>query len=246
MIGIYKITNKINGHAYIGQSVNIQKRLTKHKHYEQEDSHYPLYRAFQKYGIENFLFEILEECTIDELDNREIYWIQYYDTFKNGYNQTSGGSGPRCCGQKLSINDVEEIEQYLINSNKTQSEIALLFKVSTETVQGINTGRYWARPNKQYPIHDYTKDTQEHKCCLCGVSISNRKATMCPDCAHKQSRKVERPDAITLAQEIVETNFCAVGRKYGVSDNAIRKWCKGYGLSITKKELKNWLKNNNI
>ena len=63
---------------------------------------------------------------------------------------------------------------------------------------------------------------------------------MCPDCAHKQSRKVERPDAITLAQEIVETNFCAVGRKYGVSDNAIRKWCIKYNLPSKKKDISSY------
>ena len=41
-----------------------------------------------------------------------------------------------------------------------------------------------------------------------------------------------------LAQEIIESNFCAVGRKYGVSDNTIRKWCVAYGMPKTKQELK--------
>ena len=64
---------------------------------------------------------------------------------------------------------------------------------------------------------------------------------MCQNCQKIARRKVERPDAVTLAREIVETNFCAVGRKYGVSDTAIRKWCKSYGLPTTKTELKDWL-----
>ena len=240
MIGIYKITNKINGHSYIGQSVNIQKRLNKHRNYNEEDSHYPLYRAIAKYGIENFSLEVIEECSIDNLDEREVYWIQYYDTFKNGYNQTAGGQGQRCLGQKLTIYDVEEIEWYLINTEKTQSEIAEIFHVSTEMVQGINTGRYWARPDKRYPIHDYTKDRTIHTCPQCGAIIT-RKAQLCQDCSRKASRVVERPDAISLANEIINSNFCAVGRKYGVSDNAVRKWCVNYGMPTKKSEIKEWL-----
>lgn len=82
----------------------------------------------------------------------------------------------------------------------------------------------------------------KHYCSKCGKELySKTKSGLCTDCCHASRRTVERPDAVTLAQEIVETNFCAVGRKYGVSDNAIRKWCKSYGLPTTKNELKDWL-----
>ena len=73
MIGIYKITNKINGHSYIGQSVNILKRWNKHRSFESSNAQYPLYRAFKKYGIDNFIFQIIEECPVEKLDEREIY-----------------------------------------------------------------------------------------------------------------------------------------------------------------------------
>lgn len=73
MIGIYKITNVINGKVYIGQSSNVERRFSQHKSpYEQERfSEKPLYRAFKKYGIENFTFEILEECEISQLNEKE-------------------------------------------------------------------------------------------------------------------------------------------------------------------------------
>lgn len=68
MIGIYKITNNINGKVYIGQSIDINKRWKEHKYRSQipnkEYDKY-LYRAFRKYGLENFTFEILEECTYE-------------------------------------------------------------------------------------------------------------------------------------------------------------------------------------
>jgi group I intron endonuclease len=89
-IGIYKITNKINGKSYIGLSTNIEERFKKHR---QSQGDKVLYSAFEKYGIENFDFSILELCSIDELGEREKYWIAYYDTYYNGYNATLGGEG---------------------------------------------------------------------------------------------------------------------------------------------------------
>ena len=71
MIGIYKITNLINNKVYIGQSVNIQQRFKKHKtkykDISNEESNKILYKAMRKYGLENFSFEIIEECSINQL-----------------------------------------------------------------------------------------------------------------------------------------------------------------------------------
>lgn len=53
----------------------------------------PIYKAIRKYGKENFTIESLEEVTFDKLDEREMYWIAYYDSFKKGYNATIGGGG---------------------------------------------------------------------------------------------------------------------------------------------------------
>ena len=90
MTGIYKITYKKDGRMYIGQSINLEHRLKEHKNCE-GDSY--IHRAIKKYGIENFSFEIIEECEPEELDKREIYWISFYDSFENGFNQTPGGQG---------------------------------------------------------------------------------------------------------------------------------------------------------
>lgn len=88
MIGIYKITNLINGKSYIGQSINIKRRWQEHKNMYGTN---PIYKDMQKYGLENFFFETIEECSEKDLDKREIYWIKYYNTFNNGYNRTLGG-----------------------------------------------------------------------------------------------------------------------------------------------------------
>lgn len=87
--GIYKITNTINGKTYIGQSSNIEERWKKHK-YANDD--FAIHKAMRKYGIENFTFSIVEECATEELNNREIYWINYYNSLEDGYNMIPGGS----------------------------------------------------------------------------------------------------------------------------------------------------------
>ena len=91
MTGIYKITNLVNGNAYIGQSVDIEKRFKDHKYRafvnypSNRDYEKALYRAFRKYGIENFKFEVLEICQVSELNDKEINYIKLYDTYNNGY-----------------------------------------------------------------------------------------------------------------------------------------------------------------
>ena len=103
MIGIYKIENLINGKIYIGQSVDIHERWLEHKRINNRENEkvaqsYPLYQAFKKYGLENFSFEVIEECKREQLDEKEQYWINYYHSFihdpqSHGYNLTLGGQG---------------------------------------------------------------------------------------------------------------------------------------------------------
>lgn len=96
MIGIYKITNQLNGKCYIGQSIDIKMRWIQHlycgKNGIQKGKLYP---AMFHDGIDNFQFEVLEECNLsqEELNNKERYWINHYNSFNNGYNSTPGGQG---------------------------------------------------------------------------------------------------------------------------------------------------------
>ena len=94
--GIYCFTNKINGKQYIGQSINIWDRYKQHQYRYSiiGDSGYnsAIHSAMRKYGWDNFIFEIIEECKIYELDDVEIYYIENLDTLTpNGYNILAGG-----------------------------------------------------------------------------------------------------------------------------------------------------------
>lgn len=95
MIGIYKITNQINGKVYIGQSIHILRRWEQHKQNVNTGTS-KIYQAMRKHGLNNFTFEVLEECSPDQLNDREVYWISYYNSFNSdkGYNMTPGGSEP--------------------------------------------------------------------------------------------------------------------------------------------------------
>jgi len=156
-VGIYKITNELSGLSYIGQASNIALRIYQHLHSSisetASDYDYPLHRAFRKYGSDNFSFEILEECDKATLNDREMYWIAFYDTFKNGYNQTAGGY--QSIRQiKLTDSDVESIRFKLINTTESIKDIAKEFGVGPEMIGAINKGKCWNNSDFKYPLRN--------------------------------------------------------------------------------------------
>lgn len=86
--GIYCITNLINGKQYVGQSVDIEKRMDDHIN---SDNDSKIHQAIVKYGVKNFRFEPLIRCSPEELDEQEVKFIRLLGTYENGYNQTRGG-----------------------------------------------------------------------------------------------------------------------------------------------------------
>ena len=114
MAYIYQITNLLNGKQYIGKTEheNPIKRFKEHFNESKKDTSNlrPLYRAMQKYGQENFNFEVLEEVETKKASEREIYWIQEKGTYgSKGYNATLGGDG----ASYFQYSDEEVVEIYL-------------------------------------------------------------------------------------------------------------------------------------
>ena len=88
---IYLIENKINEKKYVGKTyLNIEKRWKQHCN-DSKRFNRPLYQAMKKYGIENFSIKEIEYC--DNLEEREKYWISFYNSYHNSYNATLGGDG---------------------------------------------------------------------------------------------------------------------------------------------------------
>lgn len=95
---IYIIRNTINSKVYIGQTkVSLKLRFQNHLSAARNGKDYVIGKAIRKYGEENFYIELLEECTIEELNERERYWISYFNSTDNkfGYNISIGGNAIR-------------------------------------------------------------------------------------------------------------------------------------------------------
>lgn len=95
MIGrIYKITNLINNKVYIGQTIkSIKERWWGHCSHRgnKAEMNMRIKKAIREYGKENFIIEELETCQAVDLNEREKYWISYYNSYEEGYNSTKGG-----------------------------------------------------------------------------------------------------------------------------------------------------------
>lgn len=175
--GIYQIVNNINGKGYVGQSRNIEKRWLAHK--ESKES-YPLYKAFRKYGVENFTFQILEECSSEELNEKEKFYIK---TEHSEYNQTEGGDY-QTVPQKLGNEVWKEIQLILLKDKEgkiSHKELAEKYGVHKDTIRDINVGRTWYDSNLNYPLH-YSKFDPANP-------NSKSKTNICPKCGRAKSKK---------------------------------------------------------
>jgi len=134
---IYKITNKINNKCYIGQTIKTAEERWK-EHKRNININHPncinktLYKAMRKYGIENFTFEVLQDNieTYEQLDKAEIYWIDYYNSFVKGYNETFGGQQ-----YHKMLPNKEIIEDYY--KTRSARKTALNFGINHSTVDDI-------------------------------------------------------------------------------------------------------------
>ena len=129
MSKIYKITNDINDKVYIGKTnLSIEKRFKEHCDDSKKDrcENRPLYRAMNKYGIEHFCIEEIEECLPEEASDREIYWIGYYHSYGEGYNATIGGDGKNFYNHSAIANRLKQLPYPI--------DVANEFGCSTDTV----------------------------------------------------------------------------------------------------------------
>lgn len=169
--GIYKITNP-KGRIYIGQSKNIDERITRYKKLQCCKHQLFLYRSFLKYGVDNHSFEIIirGDFTKKELNTFESKFVKEYNTFngwkEGGLNLTTGGDSYEFdetvkqkmsdtrkrkisegqLNSKLTVENVKEIKLLIIQKVK-QRDIAKKFNVKPTTISEIKAGRSWKNIN---------------------------------------------------------------------------------------------------
>jgi group I intron endonuclease len=122
------------GKKYIGQTVNLNRRIISHRKDCRNGLDNKFYRAVKKYGWDNFIFGIVAECEREDLNEKEIFFINNYDTYNNGYNSTLGGGGrfgfvlSEDTKNKISLANrgnkmSEEQKKYLSDLNKNRNVI---------------------------------------------------------------------------------------------------------------------------
>ena len=173
MIGIYKITEKENPKMfYVGKSNDIERRFKEHKTKTYEQSRIPFDGYIKEKGIDAFTYEILEECSIEELSEREKYWVDKLDAkasgnkFEGGLRDVVGSHNPNA---KLTEEDVKKI-RIAYNNHKRQKDVYEEYKniITFQSFQNVWQGRSWSHimpevfteENKQYYKTEQSKGEQ--------------------------------------------------------------------------------------
>ena len=133
---IYKITNKVNGKSYIGQTIqNVKERFYQHcaTKCSKAVSNMAIHRAIKKYGKSNFTVEVIEEIDSANLNDRERYWIKCYNSYNNGYNSTKGGQDGCKPFKDLDVESI--IKEY--NTGKSLRTLGTIFKVDKQTIKDL-------------------------------------------------------------------------------------------------------------
>jgi len=180
MIGIYKITKIENGKSYIGQSNDIKRRFKEHQY----KTDIPIELAIQKYGIDAFTYEVIEECPLEELDKKEKYWISYYNTYKGfGYNCNEGGGDNRCENNgrtKLTNEEVAFIREcYDLHMRRREVYEIFKDKISFNGFASIWDGSTWkeikpevyTKANKDYYMYKTTNGEKSENALLTDADV---------------------------------------------------------------------------
>lgn len=190
--------------VYVGQSVDIERRW-KEERTRNENTY--ITRAIRKYGIKNFTFEVLELCSIEELDAKEQEYIKKFNSNIDGYNLTLGGQK----NKRIYKWYVPLIINELKNTNITELDIGLKYNLSDQAVSDINVGKTYTQENEEYPLRKKpTKEILMEKTMISKEELQN--------------------DIYTEHMDM--KNLC---EKYQISEKQIRVYCNRFELKTPSK-----------
>lgn len=162
---IYIIKNDLNDKVYIGQAKNTKERFKQHCKLTKRSAY--IDKEIYRLGKEHFWYEILE-FQIENYNERERYWIKYYNSYRNGYNRDEGGewnfNNPKGIDSQYSKikdkNILDAIYQELIERQLTMSEISKKYQISVATISNINCGVTYYNDKLKYPLRPSTKGSE--------------------------------------------------------------------------------------
>ena len=172
MYYIYCYKNKLNGHKYVGQTNNVQRRIKEHRSAafnENSDDYNNLFHSkIRQYGEENFEIVVLEELDTEDMflvDERERYWIEFENSYVkngNGYNITLGGQYQKVQEKIITKEQSKEIQQKLINGI-SYKDISKEYHINISYISMINQGHYFHNNSLTYPLHKFYKKDEEYQ-----------------------------------------------------------------------------------
>lgn len=232
--GIYMVINLSNNKQYIGQSINIKHRFLANHQYDfknPNNSSYnsKFYQALRKYGWDNFAVIILELCDKNKLDEREIYYIEKYNTFENGYNSTRGGQNwsPNIYSAEVELKrkNTRDHNQSLKSENHpraklTNEEVVRIRKryINGETINSIY---------KDYQTLYNSKET--FKRIVLGYTYKDAGCIPLQEHIRHTNSKLTADQVRNIRKEYKKgkISYAKLGIKYGVSGTAIAHIIKG-------------------
>lgn len=218
--GIYMITCNVNGKSYIGQSKDVNHRRKQHLSDLKYNKHFNQYlqRAYNKYKEYNFSWTVLEYCDEDKLDDREMYWIAYYDTCNNGFNANEGGGGNRGFIRLEESNKKtsDSLKKNWANSEKRRQELS-------RKMLGENNPMY-GRTGSLNPA--YGKDHSGEKNGMYGRQHTEEAKELNRQAHLGAKNKTSKP-VICIETGKMFASQGEVKRLLGIDDTGVNKCCRG-------------------
>lgn len=170
MYYIYVYINKINGHKYVGQTNNLERRIREHrscaKNSKSSSYNDLIHKKIRQYGEENFDIQVLEKIYTDDIEvvnKQEQYWIKKLETFRGfgkGYNSDYGGNNKN----HSSILDQTQIKflKEEIKQGVSYYDLEKKYNISASFISSINHGIYCYDEQEQYPLYKYYKENKDY------------------------------------------------------------------------------------
>lgn len=216
---IYKISNDINNNIYIGQTIRlVSKRWEQHLRAVDKNATTKLAQAMYILGSQHFKIEIIEECLNEELNQQERFWIDYYDSYNNGYNMTAGG------GYWRNIKD-DELSQEIFDLWDEGFNI-------TDIANELNLTRITVR-NRIYTYKNYSEEESQKRGVLASKQAKYKKTYQWDingNLIHIYNSQIEAAEAVNITKKAIN---------YAIRNNGS---CQGYFWTDTANKPQNTTK----
>ncbi len=229
---IYKITNKINGKVYIGQTIRPLQYRWK-QHCNNKSNCYALHNAIVKYGKENFTIEQID-IAIDrnELDLKEIFWIKFYDSMNpnKGYNLTSGGG--HCEFSEESRNKMSDARKGHWSGENNPNYGKPLSEEHRRKISEAKKGKHHSEESRN-KISEACKGRIVSEETKRKLSELNKGKTLSEETkrklseAHKGGKYPQARKVMCIETGEIFDYIKLTTRKYKISDSSISSCCKG-------------------